>query len=113
VSNDPNDAAHNRLSREEARRLTAPMWYAVHEKDLPFDLAEEFGSWCDPCRVHVPPRHRRRLHELGRANVPTRRGRWEVGPLRLEVLRGGSKDIAGECQLGERVVVAEDRWLDR
>jgi hypothetical protein len=33
------------MSRQERQRHTAAVWFAVHEKDLQFDLADEFADW--------------------------------------------------------------------
>jgi hypothetical protein len=33
------------MSREEAQRYAAALWFAVHEKDLRFETADEFADW--------------------------------------------------------------------
>jgi hypothetical protein len=33
------------MSRDESRRYTAALWYAVHEKDLTFQIADQFADW--------------------------------------------------------------------
>jgi hypothetical protein len=33
------------MSRDESRRYTAALWHAVHERDLTFQLADQFADW--------------------------------------------------------------------
>jgi hypothetical protein len=33
------------MSRDESRRYTAALWYAVHEKDVRFEIADAFADW--------------------------------------------------------------------
>ena len=33
------------MSRQEAQRYTSAVWFAVHEKDLRFETADEFADW--------------------------------------------------------------------
>jgi hypothetical protein len=33
------------MGRDESRRYTTALWHAVHERDLTFQLADEFADW--------------------------------------------------------------------